>query len=100
MQIGNFKNEIGTSFKKHSKDELFNPDFAAMARAMGGGGIRVERPSDFKPALMEALASGKPYVLDVMIDRTIKPPATGSWELPPLPAPEPNYGSRYLPPMG
>ena len=97
MQIGNFKNEIGTSFKEHASDELFNPDFAAMARAMGGGGIRVEKPADFKPALVEALAAGKPYVLDVMIDRTIKPPATGSWELPPMQPPEPNYGSRYLP---
>jgi acetolactate synthase-1/2/3 large subunit len=97
MQIGNFKNEIGTSFKLQASDELFNPDFAAMARAMGGGGIRVEKPADFKPALVEALAAGKPYVLDVMIDRMIKPPATGSWDLPPLPPPEPNFGSRYVP---
>ncbi|MDN5347619.1 MAG: acetolactate synthase large subunit [Clostridia bacterium] len=96
MQIANFKKEIGTSFKKHEEGELFNPDFAALARAMGGGGIRVERPADFRPALVEALESGKPYVLDVVIDREVKPPSTGTWDLPPLPHPEPSYGKRHL----
>ena len=94
MQIGNFGNEIGTSFMKHDEGKLFNPDFAAMSRSMGGGGIKVEKPGDFKAALVEALASGRPYVIDVHVDRNIKPPSTGSWELPPFPPAEPSYGKR------
>ena len=31
--------EIGTSFVKHSTGEFWNPDFAAMAEAMGAGAI-------------------------------------------------------------
>ena len=36
--------EIGTSFMKHSTGELWNPDFAKMAEAMGAGAVSVERP--------------------------------------------------------
>ncbi len=34
--------EIGTSFMKHSTGELWNPDFAKMAEAMGAGAISVD----------------------------------------------------------
>jgi acetolactate synthase-1/2/3 large subunit len=40
-------------------------DHAAIARAMGCKGTRVEEEKDFAPALQEALASRKPTVLDV-----------------------------------
>jgi acetolactate synthase-1/2/3 large subunit len=42
-----------------------------LAEAMGGFGIRVEDPSEIKPALDEAVKSGKPAVLDVLIDRDV-----------------------------
>jgi acetolactate synthase-1/2/3 large subunit len=35
-------------------------------------------------------------VLDVRVDREAKPLATASWDLPPLPHPEPNFGSFGL----
>ena len=38
--------EIGTSFMKHSTGEFWNPDFAAMAQAMGAGAISVDQPGD------------------------------------------------------
>lgn len=41
-------------------------DFAAIARAMGCGGIRVEKPEAIGPALREALAAGEPTVVDVV----------------------------------
>jgi acetolactate synthase-1/2/3 large subunit len=33
----------------------------------------------------------------VHVDRDIKPPAVGTWELPPLPYGEPAFGRRRLP---
>lgn len=58
-------------FKREDTGELFNPDFAAMSRSFGGDGERVERAEDFKPAFERALASGRPYVLDVLIDNSV-----------------------------
>jgi len=49
--------------------ELVNPDFAALARAYGAVGLRVEKSADFGPALKEALAAGKPAVLDILVDK-------------------------------
>jgi acetolactate synthase-1/2/3 large subunit len=40
-------------------------DHAAIARAMGCNGVRIEDAKDFSPALKEAIASRKPTVLDV-----------------------------------
>jgi acetolactate synthase I/II/III large subunit len=40
-------------------------DYAAVARAMGCGGIRVNKPEELAPALHEALKSGEPFVIDV-----------------------------------
>jgi len=39
-----------------------------MARAMGAFGVRVEDPADIRPALEEAVGSGKPAVIDAVID--------------------------------
>lgn len=43
-------------------------DHARIARAMGCGGIRVEKPDDLAGAIREALASKKPTVIDVVTD--------------------------------
>ncbi|MCP5156605.1 MAG: thiamine pyrophosphate-binding protein [Ectothiorhodospiraceae bacterium] len=40
-------------------------DHAAIARAMGCDGQRVERPVDVRPAIEAAIASGRPTVIDV-----------------------------------
>ena len=45
--------------------EYGQTDFAAIARAMGCLGRKVERPSDLEPALEEALVSRLPAVVDV-----------------------------------
>ncbi|MCC5977786.1 MAG: thiamine pyrophosphate-binding protein [Salinarimonas sp.] len=56
---------------------LKNPDFAAYARAFGGFGARVERTEEFAPALKEAMASGKPAIIHLLIDpETITPTTT------------------------
>lgn len=43
-------------------------DFAAIATAMGGNGIRVTDPGDLREAFTSALASGRPSVVEVMVD--------------------------------
>jgi pyruvate dehydrogenase (quinone) len=48
--------------------ELHNPDFAMYAEACGGFGITVERPEEIRPALERALASGKPSIVEVVVD--------------------------------
>ncbi len=48
---------------------LQNPDFAALARAYGAEGYRVEKSDDFRPALEAALAIGKPAVIEVLTDK-------------------------------
>jgi len=46
--------------------DLVNPDFAAMARAVGVKGIRVETPDQVDAALAEAFAHDGPVLVDVL----------------------------------
>lgn len=46
-------------------------DFKAQAEAYGGLGIRVERAEDIKPAIDEAVASGRPACVDVILDGSV-----------------------------
>lgn len=48
--------------------ELHSIDFAGFAEACGGVGIRVERPEEIRPALERALASGRPTLVEVVVD--------------------------------
>ncbi len=51
-----------------------NPDFGALAKVFGAHGEHVTRPGDLEGALQRAFASGKPAIVDVMIDqRTLAP---------------------------
>jgi pyruvate dehydrogenase (quinone) len=49
--------------------ELVNPDFAAMARAMGVFARRVEDPGELEAAAREVLAHDGPALLDVLTNR-------------------------------
>lgn len=49
-------------------------DWAAFARVFGAGGRRVENPDDLAPALREAVASGGPFVVDVVTQRDCPTP--------------------------
>ncbi len=49
--------------------ELGPVDFAAIARACGARGIRVERDADFEPALRAALAADRSTVIQMTLDR-------------------------------
>jgi acetolactate synthase I/II/III large subunit len=51
-----------------SGTELVNPDFAALARAFGAHGERVDRSGDVRAALERALTAGVPAVLHLPVD--------------------------------
>jgi len=46
-----------------------NPDFGALAKVFGAHGEHVTRPGDLEGAIQRAFASGKPAIVDVMIDQ-------------------------------
>jgi pyruvate dehydrogenase (quinone) len=49
--------------------ELVNPDFAAMAEAVGIKGVRIEDPADVESLLAEALAHPGPVLIDAVVNR-------------------------------
>jgi len=51
-----------------SATDLTNPDFAALARAYGAFGASVVRTEDFAPTFEEAVASGRPAVIELHMD--------------------------------
>lgn len=57
--------------------DLTNPDFAAMAQAMGIRGIRVEQSDDLEEAIREAFAHPGPALVDVVSARQelVMPPS-------------------------
>jgi acetolactate synthase-1/2/3 large subunit len=98
IQLGMFGGrEHGTMFHSGDNKKPYNPDFAAMAKSCGVDAMTVTKSQDFKAALEHAIRANKPYVLDVHVDAEVRPPSTGSWELPPTPHKEPVFGQRWLP---
>jgi pyruvate dehydrogenase (quinone) len=57
--------------------DLKNPNFAAMAQAMGIKGVRVEKPQELPGAVRDVLAHDGPALLDVVSARQelVMPPA-------------------------
>ena len=51
-----------------------NPDFGALAKVFGAHGEHVTRPGELEGAIQRAFASGKPAVIDVMIDQNMLAP--------------------------
>jgi acetolactate synthase-1/2/3 large subunit len=49
--------------------ELGSVDFAAIARALGARGVRVERDAEVEPALRQALAEDRSTVIQLALDR-------------------------------
>ena len=75
--LGFQKDAEDVKFGRHTKACYFAPvDHAAIARACGCQGIRIERPGDYLPALRAALASNETCVLDVITDPAAYPPIT------------------------
>jgi len=98
IQLGMFGGrELGTMFHAGANNEPYNPDFAGWAKASGVDAMTITKSEDFKGALEHAVAANRPFLLDVHVDAEVRPPATGTWHLPPTPYKEPAFGRRYLP---
>jgi acetolactate synthase-1/2/3 large subunit len=54
-----------------SGSDLFNPDFAALARAYGWRATKVERTEDFEAAFAEAMAPGAPMLIHLVLDANV-----------------------------
>lgn len=78
LQKAHFGTTFGTVFERNGQP--YSPDFAAMARAYGVDGVRVDSAAEFRPALREALKSHRPYVLDVIMENAPVPTA-GHWNI-------------------
>jgi acetolactate synthase I/II/III large subunit len=73
-------------YQKHGETVVFNAytdacefrpvDHAAIARAGGCAGVRIEDPADFAPQLEAALKSRQPTLFDVIIGENAYPPIT------------------------
>jgi pyruvate dehydrogenase (quinone) len=68
--------QMSTGFLTTGTD-LENPNFAAMAEAIGVRGIRIEKPDEVDAAITEALAHDGPVLVDAVVARTelAMPPA-------------------------
>jgi acetolactate synthase-1/2/3 large subunit len=55
--------------RRYSYSELLNPDFVRLAEAYGAEGIRVTTRDGVTPAIERAIRSGKPVVIDFVVDR-------------------------------
>jgi acetolactate synthase I/II/III large subunit len=51
--------------------DLFNPDFAALARAYGWNAEFLDRTSGFEAALQRALAADRPTLLHLKLDSDV-----------------------------
>ncbi len=77
-------NDLGLGNERAFQKELYggrtfavdygDVDFAALARVLGAHGERVDQPSEVLPAIQRALASGRPAVVDVLIDKDFHAP--------------------------
>jgi sulfoacetaldehyde acetyltransferase len=62
------KNQIDYYGSRFVGTNLSNPDFAQLARDMGAEGYRLERTAEVRDAVQAAMRSGKPAVIDAIVD--------------------------------
>ena len=78
LQKAHFGTTLGTVFEKDGCP--YSADFAALAKAYGVEGVRIESADQFKPALEAAIKSNRPVVLDVIMENA-PVPTTGHWNI-------------------
>ena len=78
LEKAHYGTTYGTVFEKDGKP--YSPDYAAIAKAYGIDGVKVGKAAEFKPALERAIKSGKPCVIDVVMQNEPVPTA-GHWNI-------------------
>lgn len=75
----------GTMFERAADEVPVTPHIADAARAFGAHAVRISEPDEVGPALQEALALGKPSVVEVMVNMGLGTSgglAPGWWDVP------------------
>jgi acetolactate synthase I/II/III large subunit len=75
--LGTIRMHQERQFGRAVATDLANPDFVAYGRAFGAHAALVERTEDFPAAFEQALAAGRPALLELRVDpEAITPRAT------------------------
>lgn len=78
LEKAHYDTTFGTIFERCG--EAYSPDYAAIARAYGIDGIKIEKAEEFKSALEKAIKANKPCVIDVrMLNNPV--PTAGHWNI-------------------
>ncbi|MEO7244799.1 MAG: thiamine pyrophosphate-binding protein, partial [Rubrivivax sp.] len=78
LEMAHFGTTFGCVFRRDG--EPYHVDYAAIARAYGVDGIKVQAAGEFKAALEQAVASQRPCVIDVaMMNEPV--PTAGHWNI-------------------
>ncbi len=78
LEKAHYGTTYGTVFEKDGKP--YSPDYAAIARAYGIDGVKINSAAEFKPALQKAIKAGRPFVIDVAMQNEPVPTA-GHWNI-------------------
>jgi acetolactate synthase-1/2/3 large subunit len=78
LEKAHYGTTYGTVFEKDGKP--YSPDYAAIAKAYGVDGVKIESAAQFRPALERAIASKRPFVIDVVMQNEPVPTA-GHWNI-------------------
>ncbi len=78
LQKAHYGTTLGTVFRKDGQP--YQADFAAVARAYGAEGVKVESAAAFKGVLEQAVKANKPFVIDVAMKNN-PVPTTGHWNI-------------------
>ncbi len=93
-QQAHFGRTAATDFLRHGAP--YSPDFAAIGRAFDVHAESAHTPSEVRPAVERALASGGPSLVHVRVDRDLAvagPDKTGWWDVP-VPEGRPVYDDQ------
>jgi len=78
LEKAHYGTTFGTVFEKNGKP--YSPDYAAIAKAYGVDGVTVNSAAEFRPALERAIASKRPFVIDVVMQNE-PVPTDGHWNI-------------------
>jgi len=96
LEYGNYGTRYGTVFTTPD-GEPYTPDWAEVAAAYGVESIHVHSADEFKPALEQAVAANKPFLIDVPMEN-IPVPTPGCWNINDIYTPKANIAQgKVLP---
>ena len=91
LEYSNYKTKFGTVFTKPD-GESYSPKWADIAKAYGVDAVYISSAEEFKPALEKAIASNKPYLIDIPMEN-IGVPTPGCWNINDIYTPKSNVVS-------